>query len=252
VKIEIDTLSNYLKATIENHVHHTKEEPNLMGMIHEMDRIFHQEIFAKEYDANAATILLAMNSYMMLSNAVLQALSGHQVAVFPVARAALESACYAYLTSSDKKMSEIWFNRGKSKTATDNCRKAFTIGAVVTKLSFISPDMSDYLKQLYEWSIEYGAHPNIKAISHHLRDSGEVDEKFHAFSHIGVYGENSYQVNSALLICVHVGQAIAFLLSASAKDHPFINERKDVFQNWMDENNQIMDEISAELDKNMS
>lgn len=104
MKIEIDTLSNYLKATIENHVHHTKEEPNLMGMIHEMDRIFHQEIFAKEYDANAATILLAMNSYMMLSNAVLQALSGHQVAVFPVARAALESACYAYLTSSDKKM----------------------------------------------------------------------------------------------------------------------------------------------------
>lgn len=252
MKIEIDTLTNYLKATIENQVHHAKEEPDLMGMIHEMDRIFHQEIFAQEYDANAATMLLAMNSYMMLSNAVLQALSGHQVAVFPVARAALESACYAYLTSSDKKMSEIWFNRGKSKTATDNCRKAFTIGAVVAKLSYISPDMSDYLKKLYDWSIEYGAHPNIKSISHHLHDSGEVDDKFRAFSHIGVYGENSHQVNSALLICVNVGQAIAFLLSASAKDHPFINERKDVFQNWMDEKNQIMDEISAALDKNMS
>lgn len=252
MKIEIDTLLNYLKATLENHVHHAKEEPDLMWMIHEMDRIFHQEIFAHKYDANAATMLLAMNSYMMLSNAVLQALSGHQVAVLPVARAALESACYAYLTSSDNKMSEVWFNRDKSKTATDNCRKAFTIGATVAKLRCISPDMADYLKKTYDLSIEYGAHPNIKAISHHLRDRSVVADKFRAFSHIGVYGENSYQVNGALLLCVDVGQAIAFLLSASAKDHPFINKRKDVFQNWMDEKNQITDEISAELDKNMS
>ncbi|WP_042860422.1 hypothetical protein [Dickeya sp. NCPPB 3274] len=252
MKIEIDTLSNYLEATLENLVHHAKEEPDLMGMIHEMDRIFHQEIFAHEYDANAATMLLAMNSYMMLSNAVFQALSGHQVAVLPVARAALESACYAYLISSDNKMGEIWFNRDKSKTATDNCRKAFTIGATVAKLKHISPDMSDYLKKLYDLSIEYGAHPNIKAISHHLHNRGLVDDKFHSFSHIGVYGENSYQVNGALLLCVDVGQAIAFLLCASAKDHPFINERKEVFHNWMDEKNQIIDGISAELDKNMS
>jgi len=252
VKIEADTLLNYLKAAIENLVYHEKKVPDLMGMIHEMDRIFHQEIFAYEYDANAATMLLAMNSYMMLSNAVLQALSGHQVAVLPVARAALESACYAYLTSSDKKMSEIWFNRGKSKTATDNCRKVFTIVAATAKLRYISPDMSDYVKKLYDLSIEYGAHPNIKAISHHLHDSGVVDDKFHAFSHTGIYGENSYQVNGALLLCIDVGQAIAFLLSASAKDHPFINERVDVFQNWMGEKNKIIDDISAKLDKSRS
>lgn len=32
----------------------------------------------------------------------------------------------------------------------------------------------------------------IKAISHHLHDSGVVDDKFHAFSHTGIYGENIY------------------------------------------------------------
>lgn len=252
MKIEIDTLPNYLKATLENHVYHSKEEPDLMGIVLEMDRIFHQEIFVDEYDANAATMLLAMNSYMMLSNAVHQALSGHFVAVFPVARTALESACYAYLTSSDDKMSEIWFNRDKSKTATDKCRKVFTIRATVDRLKHLSPDMSDYLKNLYDSSIKYGAHPNIKAISPHLHDIRLVDDKFHAFSHIGVYGENSHEVNSALMLCVDVGQAIAFLLCASAKDHPFINEKNEVFQNWIDEKNQISDEISAKHDKNMS
>ncbi|WHP81813.1 hypothetical protein MQ089_08315 [Edwardsiella anguillarum] len=217
-----------------------------------MDRIFHQEIFAYEYNANAATMLLATNSYMMLSNAVLQALSGHYVAVLPVGRAALESACYAYLTSSDKKNSEIWFNRDKSKTATSKCRDAFTIRAVTDKLRDTSPEMSDYLKQLYDSSIEYGAHPNIKAISHHLRDSGMDSDEFRLFSHIGVYGENSHQVNSALMFCIDIGQAIAFLLSVSAKNHPFISERIDVFQRWMDEKNKITDEISTELGKKIS
>lgn len=53
------------------------------------------------------------------------------------------------------------------------------------------------------------------------------------------------------MFCVDVGQAIAFLLCASAKDHPFTNERKEIFQNWMDENNRIIDEISAVLDESM-
>ncbi|ENG8422862.1 hypothetical protein ABVJ62_005510, partial [Klebsiella pneumoniae] len=111
----------------------------------------------------------------------------------------------------------------------------------------ISPDMSDYLKKLYELSIEYGAHPNIKAISHHLRDGGLVDDKCRVFSHTGVYGENSNQVNGALLFCVDVGQAIAFLLCASSKEHPIINERIHYFQNWMDEKNNLIDKISAEF-----
>ncbi|VGE81321.1 Uncharacterised protein [Klebsiella pneumoniae] len=63
VKIELDTLSNYLIATLENHVSHSKKEPDLMWMIHEMDSFFHQEVFDHEYDANAATMLLATNSY---------------------------------------------------------------------------------------------------------------------------------------------------------------------------------------------
>ncbi|MDK6955167.1 hypothetical protein QP384_31365 [Klebsiella pneumoniae] len=40
VKIELDTLSNYLIATLENHVSHSKKEPDLMWMIHEMDSFF--------------------------------------------------------------------------------------------------------------------------------------------------------------------------------------------------------------------
>ncbi|MCJ8601071.1 hypothetical protein MWH03_00555 [Klebsiella pneumoniae] len=252
MKIKPDTLSNYLKATLENHTYHARKEPDLMWMIHKMDGIFHDEVFAPDYEVNAATMVLAMNSYMMLSSAVHMALSGHQVAVLPVARNALESACYAFLTSSDEEMSAIWFNRDKSKTAAGKCRRNFTIGATEAKLKHISPDMADYVRSVYEATIEYGAHPNIKAISYHLSHQGEVDDKYHVYTQCGVYGENSYQVNAALLLCVDIGQAIAFLLSASAKDHPFITERLAVFQSWVDEKDRVTDHIEAELQKQSS
>jgi len=216
-----------------------EEPPFMMDMIYEMDRIFQEEIFTPEYNANTATMLLSMNSYMMLSNAILQALSGHAVAVLPVVRTALESACYALLTSDDEKMSKIWFNRGKSKTATSKCRDAFTIGAAIHKLRQASPEMADYVKSVYDSSIEYGAHPNIKSIAHHLRDKGVIDETYRAFSHVGVYGENSREVNSTLMLCIDVGQAIAFLLSLSAKEHSFVLHRLDVFENWIDQKNEM-------------
>jgi len=243
VKINAGKLTEYLNATIENHNNHAQEPPYMMGLVHEMDEIFHKEIFAHDYDANSATMLLAMNSYMMLSNAIHQSLSGHMVAVFPVVRTALESACYAYLTSSDEKMEAIWFNRGKSKTATGRCRDAFTIGAAIAKLKQASPDMADYVKKLYDSTIEYGAHPNIKSISHHLRDKGLINDAFRVFTHVGVYGENSRNVNSALLLCVETGHAIAFLLSLSAKGHPFVNSRLDIFEEWIDKTHKMADEL---------
>lgn len=245
MKINADTLPNYLRATIDNLNHHIEQPPRVMGMIKEMDRIFQEEIFAHDYETTAMSMLLAINSYMMLSNAVLQALSGHAVAVLPVARTALESACYAYLTSDDDEMCTIWFERGKSNTATDKCRKRFSIKATAAKLEHISPEMAEYIQLLYESTIEYGAHPNKKAIFHHLQDKGMIDDTFRAFSHIGVYGEDSHEVNSTLLLCIDVGQAIAFLLAASAKDHPFLRERVDVYQKWLDDKNSFTDEFNG-------
>lgn len=244
VKIKADTLSDYLTATNENHNLHAEKEPHMMAMIHKMDRIFHEEIFEHEYDANAATMLLAMNSYMMLSNSVHQALSGHMVAVFPVARAALESACYAFLTSSDEKMSSIWFDRGKSKTATSRCRDEFSVKKAARKLRAEYPELADYIDALYDSTIEYGAHPNIRSVSQHLKDKGLVDDVFRVFKLAGIYDVNSHEVNTSLLLCLEVGQAIVFLLSMSAKDHPLLKVRHEVFQSWIDEKNAITSDFT--------
>jgi hypothetical protein len=217
-----------------------------MEMVFRMDKIFHEEVFAHDLDMHPYALLLAMNSYTMLLNAVGQALSGHTVAVFPVVRTALESACYAYLISQDEALGEVWFNRHTSESALQKCRRTFTVKKACDELCFFSPEMAEYVMAHYNAAIDYGAHPNLKSVINHLSDIGEVDSNYHGFEFTGVYGRNSWQVNHALLVCTEVGQAIAFLCAVSATKHPLVNDRLDVFKDWLEDKVRIADELNGE------
>ncbi|KGA21938.1 hypothetical protein LES60_02570 [Pectobacterium brasiliense] len=246
MKIKAGTLLDYLNATLENSSVHAQEHPQLMYMVIQMDQIFQEEIFGHEFDVDPIAGLLAINAYTMLLSAVKQALSGHTVSTFPIVRTALESACYAYLIAHDEAMGKIWLNRHTSKGALQKCRKMFTVKKASNELKSISHEMAEYVMAHYEAAIDLGAHPNQKAVFNHLTDMGEVDTRFHGFELTGVYGQNSWHVNYALLVCTEVGQAIAFLLAASVKNHPLIHDRLKVFTSWLDEKNRIADELNGE------
>ncbi len=246
LKINAGTLLDYLNATLENSNDHAQVPPQLMYMIHQMDRIFHEEIFDHEFDVPPTASLLAMNAYIMLLNAVRQALSGHTVSVFPVIRTALESACYAYLIAHDEAMENIWLDRHTSESARQRCRNMFNAKKAANTLKAVSLEMAEYVMALYEASIDFGAHPNRKAVLNHLAEIGDLGAGFHGFELTGVYGKNSWHVNYALLVCTEYGQAIAFLIAASAENHPLIHDRINVFHDWMDEKNRMAEELNGE------
>jgi len=245
MKINGEGLSVYLKATSENIDDHFKQPPDLMHLVTQMDEIFQDEIFAHEFDASPYAGFLAMNSYTILLSAVRQALSGHTVTIFPLVRTALESACYAYLIAHDKKAENMWLNRNKSNSALEHCRKNLTVQKAKTHLMPLYPDMANFVKQLYDASIDHGAHPNRKAVFMNVSNGRETDEKFHCFTFTGVYNANSSSVNYALLVCTEYGQAIAFLLAACVKKHPFLTDRLEIFANWIDKKNQIAEELNG-------
>jgi len=245
MKANAGTLNDYLQAIHENHADHSETPPQLMGMVNQMDKIFQEEVFAHDLDMHPYALLLAMNSYTMLLNAVGQALSGHTVAVFPVVRTALESACYAFLISQDESLGEVWFNRHTSESAHQKCRRNFTVKKACDELCSSSPEMAEYVMAHYNAAIDYGAHPNLKAVLNHLSDIGEVDSKYHGFELTGVYGRNSWQVNYALLVCTEVGQAIAFLFAMSAVKHPLVNDRLEIFTGWLEDKARIADELNG-------
>jgi hypothetical protein len=91
MKINAGTLQDYLVATTENVQDHAAEPPQLMCLVDQMDQVFQEEIFARDFEVNPTAGLLVMNAYTMLLSGVRQALSGHVVSTFPIARTALES-----------------------------------------------------------------------------------------------------------------------------------------------------------------
>jgi hypothetical protein len=246
MKFNAGSLSDYLSATLKITKKHSESQPQLMFMIEQMDEIFQKEIFDQEFEANPTVGLLVMNAYVTLLSAVRQALSGHVVSTFPIARAAIESACYALLARDEAK-AEIWSHRHLSESALQKCRRTFTAQKAVNELKAISPEMAEYVMANYEASIDFGAHPNRKSVFDHLEDSGPVGEGLHGFELIGVYGSNSWQVNHALLACVEAGQAITFLIAAAAENHPLVNQRIGVLQGWMDAKVQLIEELSGKL-----
>lgn len=245
MKINASPLYDYLAATLENSQFHAVEQPQLMSMVNEMDQIFHDEIFNHEFDISPVAGLLAMNSYMMLLNAIRQALSGHIVSIFPIVRAAIESASYAYLIADNENNEKIWLNRNTSNSARDACSHAFSARKAIKKLELISSEMATYVKENYDASIDYGAHPNRRSIYSHLVDTGLISDRFHSFTLTGVYERNSREVNNGLLACIEFGQAIAFLIAACDKNHPIICERVNVFQDWIDKKNLLVEHMLA-------
>lgn len=246
MKIQAGDLHDYLSATTRVAESHAKEAPQLMYLVHQMDQIFQQEIFAHEFDGDAIAGLLIVNAYTMLLSSIREALSGHVVATFPISRTALESACYAFLIACDGTRADVWFNRHDSEEAHKNSRDVFTVAKAVKALRPVCATMAEYVEALYAASIDFGAHPNRKTVINHLENSGPAGNDMHGFSLTGVYGHNSWHVNLALLVCVEMGQAIAFLAAASGKNHPLINERVHVYQEWMDAKNQMVEELNGE------
>lgn len=239
------TLAQYLEATAKVTQGHAASPPQLMQLVDEMDAFFHREFFTQPFEMDPVGALLAMNAYTSLIGAVREALSGHVALVFPAARAALESACYALLVSEHEVNADVWLNRNRSVSDLKACRKLFTVENTIRILKPIQPEMAEYVRGLYEASIDYGAHPNPLGIMSHFGPTGPQGDDEFGFSLTGVQGCNSWHVNRELLVCVETGQAVAFLIAAAIPGHPLLNERLQDFDDWMASKNQMAESLSG-------
>jgi hypothetical protein len=163
-------------------------------------------------------VFLEFNSFMLLLAGMRTAISGHAAAIFPVLRTALESASYAYLMIDDQSLETIWSNRHRDKASLKACRKAFTsaVSMVAKKLNAIQADSGTYIEEIYEASIDFGAHPNTRSIFGHVNT--EEDDEIVQVRLVGVYAHDAFEARRAVLACWDFGIAIAIILTRANGD----------------------------------
>ncbi|HSP13186.1 MAG TPA: hypothetical protein VLV78_00380 [Thermoanaerobaculia bacterium] len=139
--------------------------PDVYALVQEANSIFAAVNAAVERDSNEVLLLprlfVVRTRAAFLAGARL-AMAGEIPEAFPVLRLAIELAWYGLHIAQDATgdRARVWLKRGDNKAATDACKNEFTIRRVRTTHESVDPQHAAQMHQLYESTIDLGAHPN--------------------------------------------------------------------------------------------
>lgn len=178
--------------------------------------IFPDAIFVGEMSQPPEALFLAANSHSLLLAAGRISVTGHASAMFPVLRAALESASYCFLMVKNPSLSEVWRERHSSPVHKSACRKAFN-GAIkaVAEQSRWTAEAKDYLNRLYEAMIDNGAHPNPNSIFNST-DIEDGDDHWHVHLN-SLYEADAPMTRWAVFVCAETTLLVASVLAECLK-----------------------------------
>lgn len=80
-------------------------------------------------------------------------------------RLSLETAAYGYYISTDNSIAEAWIKRNDGATQLREFKKKFQHVAIKKKIVDDANKLGSVFEQLYERTIDYGAHPNERGFS---------------------------------------------------------------------------------------
>jgi len=212
-----------------------------IDLLRRLHRFMFQHVLA-DVEVAPTCGILGLNAVMVWLSAIRAALTGHSASAFPLLRASMESACYAYVIHRDPELERMWLERHSSNSARERCRRAFS-SAVRDTASFLrSRDTvwdgaDDLIIEAYEAAIDFGAHPNPKSVLPSLRIDDQRSDGFVALKVGGVYGASSFEARRMAVACLDYGQIIALILlnlsaavsSDAAEVFNTINDEKEAY-----------------------
>jgi hypothetical protein len=155
-----DPLSEFIETTRENTIAtfgNLRPEYNRLRDIH----IFYRDLVENLNNSldwfSTFFVLRAHASYL---GGVRFALSGQVFETYMVLRGCLENALYGFYFHRNPASQETWLRRSDDKKSKDRVRSEFTIGTLLRCLQSVDRETHRIAKQLYDQTIDYGAHPN--------------------------------------------------------------------------------------------
>ena len=103
------------------------------------------------------------------------ALAGQVTESFVSCRNCIELAGYAAIIFKEPDLARVWLDRHESEEAKRAVLKSFTVRAMRDAVSAVCEKTAAVMSDLYETSIDFGAHPNERAIgaSAHVEEVGD-------------------------------------------------------------------------------
>lgn len=213
------SLDRYIEAANEVTAGLLSSDSKALNALRALHSFFAESLWKDTVDDRPTPLILSLNSFTLFLAGIRMALSGHAIAVFPLLRTALESACYGFLMAKDESLEPIWTNRHDSPDARRLCRQALqaAVPSVSKALDAIQPGSGNLIADAYESAIDFGAHPNPRSIFPHLKIGDENND--YIVRLVTLYSAEQFEAKRALLATVEYGLAIA-IVAFRAKAKP--------------------------------
>ena len=217
MKFRLDPFDKYFASARETEKELLKAKSPLVTALRSYHDFFTEHLFTDKNFMSPLQGLLGLHAFMIYLCSIRVAISGHEAATFPLFRTALEASCYAFLVGETPELQGVWLERNSSEEALKLCRKNFNSAVKdaakkIQEKSWIAPNTEDWINQAYDAVIDFGAHPNQKAILPYIQINEDRPDAYVGITLGGLYGATSLETSRSLLACLDYGLLIALIL----------------------------------------
>lgn len=158
-----DSLTDFIKLSTENAwaTYMQPETRALFERARDIDAAFEKAIeLMTGWNPQVVEALMLVNACCAFRSAVQLAMEAKSCETYALIRSCLEYALVGTYMHKHPGLVEVWMKRGESPGNREAVRKAFKTNAMLTNLKGMNNAVAERVSNLYELSIDYGAHPN--------------------------------------------------------------------------------------------
>lgn len=163
-----DSLSDFMEAAHQNRFATFVNKNGAYTRLSRLDACFLRIATDWTNPKSFITPHLFLRSHAAYRAACEHALGGQLAELFPEVRACLEYASYALHLHSNPGLEEVWLRRHDDAAAMKEVKDEFKISNVRATLKKANVHAANVFDQLYQRAIDFGGHPNERAITGNL------------------------------------------------------------------------------------
>ena len=170
-----DKLSEFLETAHHNTFATFVKTKRIFIHLRDIDRVFRIAIDNLHNSPDWFIIFFFLRSHAAYLGAVRLAVAGQLPEAYMLLRGSIENALYGLYIYKNPKTKEVWLRRHESDASKKKAKSEFQIGPMLSLSESLDKKTGLIVRELYERTIDYGGHPNERAILSNLKQTKGSD-----------------------------------------------------------------------------
>lgn len=223
-----DSLTEFMTYAYQNRYATFANKKDWFGRLIGIDACFEKVLRDWTNPTNEISASLFYLCHNSFRAACEHAAAGQVTATFPQLRVCLECAGYALHIHKNDGLDEIWLRRQDDDAAMQAVKSEFRQGNIRATIKSANQHAAKRYDNLYQRTIDFGAHPNEMAMTSNLRIVDQGDRK--KLEHLYLQGD-SLPLTHALKTTAQVGVcSLEILQEAVAERFELLGVRAEILK----------------------